>query len=92
MPEIDGINLSEILKSNLNFSHIPIILLLARIENSTKIKGLMTEADEFIEKPLSINILRAQNSSLLRNRKNILAIFNNNPLSLLFQQSFYQSV
>jgi len=81
MPEIDGINLSEIIKSNLNYSHIPIILLSAKIENSTKIKGLMTGADVFIEKPFSINFLRAQISSLLRNRKNILEIFNNNPLA-----------
>lgn len=81
MPEIDGISLSEIIKNDVNFSHIPIILLSAKIENSTKIKGLMSGADVFIEKPFSINYLRAQINSLLRNRNSILEIFNKNPLA-----------
>lgn len=81
MPEIDGISLSEIIKNNINYSHIPIILLSAKIENSTKIKGLMSGADVFIEKPFSINYLKAQVNSLLRNRNNILESFNKNPLA-----------
>jgi len=81
MPEIDGISLSEIIKNNVNYSHIPIILLSAKIENSTKIKGLMSGADVFIEKPFSINYLKAQVNSLLRNRTNILETFNKNPLA-----------
>jgi signal transduction histidine kinase/ligand-binding sensor domain-containing protein/DNA-binding response OmpR family regulator len=81
MPEIDGISLSEIIKNNVNYSHIPIILLSAKIENSTKIKGLMTGADVFVEKPFSITYLKAQISSLLRNRNSLLEIFNKNPLA-----------
>src|SRR5690606_32371869 len=81
MPDIDGISLVKKLKADLNYSHIPIILLSAKIENSTKIEGLRSGADVFIEKPFSTLYLKAQISSLLKNRKAILDVFNSSPLA-----------
>ncbi len=81
MPEIDGISFTKKIKADLNYSHIPVILLSARTENATKIKGLHSGADVFIEKPFSISYLKAQISSLLENRKAIQDAFNRSPLA-----------
>ena len=81
MPDVDGISLVKKLKADINYSHIPIILLSAKIENSTKIEGLRSGADVFIEKPFSTLYLKAQISSLLKNRKAILDVFNSSPLA-----------
>ena len=81
MPGIDGLTLVEKLRGDLRYSHIPIILLSARIENSTKIRGLLSGADVFLEKPFSPAFLKAQIASLLRNRHAILENFQENPLT-----------
>lgn len=81
MPGIDGISFVKKLKADISYSHIPVILLSAKIENSTKAEGLMSGADVFIEKPFSTIYLKAQIASLLKNRKAILDIFNRSPLA-----------
>lgn len=81
MPDIDGISLVKNLKTDLNYSHIPVILLSAKIENSTKVEGLRSGADVFIEKPFSTLYLKAQIASLLKNRKSLQEIFNRSPLA-----------
>ena len=81
MPDIDGISLVKKLKADLNYSHIPVILLSAKIENSSKVEGLRSGAEVFIEKPFSTLYLKAQISSLLKNRKAILDVFNSSPLA-----------
>lgn len=81
MPGIDGISLVTKIKTDLNYSHVPVILLSARIENAAKIAGLRSGADVFIEKPFSTLYLKAQISSLLKNRKGILDVFNSSPLA-----------
>ena len=81
MPGVDGISLVKKIKTDLNYSHIPVILLSAKIENSTKIEGLKSGADVFMEKPFSTLYLKAQISSLLKNRKAILDVFNSSPLA-----------
>lgn len=81
MPGIDGISFTKRLRADLNYSHIPVILLSAKTENTAKVEGLLSGADVFIEKPFSISYLRAQIASLLENRKAILEAFNRSPLS-----------
>lgn len=81
MPGTDGISFTKRLRSDLNYSHIPIILLSARTENAVKVEGLLSGADAFIEKPFSISYLKAQIASLLENRKTILEAFNRSPLA-----------
>src|SRR5690606_39460913 len=60
MPDVDGISLVKSIKEDLNYSHIPVILLSAKIENSTKIEGLRSGAEVFIEKPFSTLYLKAR--------------------------------
>ena len=80
MPDIDGLEFTRQLRENVNYSHIPVILLSAKTDNNTKIEGLSAGADVFIEKPFSVSYLKAQISTLLANRKAILEAFNRSPL------------
>ena len=81
MPDIDGLELTRRIRADVNHSHIPIILLSARTDNSTKIEGLNAGADVFMEKPFSTSLLKAQIASLLANRKAIIDAFNKSPLT-----------
>lgn len=81
MPEIDGISFTKTIKSDSELNHIPIILLSAKTENSTKVEGLNSGADLFIEKPFSILFLKAQIQSLFKNRKKLIEIFNKKPFA-----------
>jgi CheY-like chemotaxis protein/AraC-like DNA-binding protein len=84
MPGEDGISFTKRIRSDLNYSHIPVILLSAKTENETKVEGLLSGADVFIEKPFSISYLKAQIASLLENRKTILEAFHHSPLASYF--------
>ena len=80
MPEIDGFELCQKIKSDVEYSHIPIILLTAKHDLQSKIKGLEAGADAYIEKPFSVNYLISQINSLLTNRKREKEAFIQNPL------------
>lgn len=80
MPHLDGYELCRVLKSNIEFSHIPVILLTAKNTIQSKIKGLEEGADAYIEKPFSPAHLKAQVESLLLNRKKIRQYFMHIPL------------
>lgn len=69
MPDMDGIELCRVLRSTPEFSHIPVIMLSAKTDVETKIEGLNIGADAYIEKPFSIEQLKAQIKSILDNRK-----------------------
>jgi signal transduction histidine kinase/ligand-binding sensor domain-containing protein/DNA-binding response OmpR family regulator len=81
MPVMDGIELSRQLKNDIQYSHIPIILLTAKNSIQSKIEGLEVGADAYIEKPFSIGHLQAQISSLLNNRNIIKDYFARTPLA-----------
>jgi signal transduction histidine kinase/ligand-binding sensor domain-containing protein/DNA-binding response OmpR family regulator len=80
MPEMDGLEFSRIVKQDEQFSHIPVILLSAKTNTQTKVQGLEQGADSYIEKPFSIDYLKAQISSLIENRKIILEKFSKSPV------------
>lgn len=60
MPDISGLDLCRQLRSHIEYSHIPIILLSAKSDEETRIEGMMSGADSFVEKPFSINYLYRQ--------------------------------
>lgn len=80
MPEMDGFELCEIIKSNFEYSHIPVILLTAKNTLQSKVKGLELGSDAYIEKPFSKEHLLAQITSLLANRNKIKEYFAGSPL------------
>jgi signal transduction histidine kinase/ligand-binding sensor domain-containing protein/AraC-like DNA-binding protein len=71
MPLMDGTEMCQKLKEDIRTSHIPIILLTARSSLESKIEGLETGADAYIEKPFSIDLLEVQINNLLENRKKL---------------------
>ena len=79
MPEMDGLELCEYLKSNLEYSHIPVILLTAKTTLESKIEGLEQGADAYIEKPFSVEYLRVNVANLLSNRERLRRRFIESP-------------
>lgn len=71
MPKMDGLEFCHELKSDPAYSHIPIILLSAKTDTTTKIEGLKKGADIYMEKPFSIEQLKAQVASIIENRANV---------------------
>lgn len=68
MQDIDGITVCERLKSDPVTASIPIILLIAKDDDATKLDALRAGADEFMTKPLDDLTLLARVRSLLRAR------------------------
>lgn len=81
MPNMDGMELLKTIKSQVEYSHIPVILLTAKSNLQSKIEGLELGADAYIEKPFSLEYLQAQVQSLLKNRKLVKELFNKRPLT-----------
>lgn len=79
MPEMDGLELCEHLKSNLDYSHIPVVLLTAKTAMEQKIEGLEHGADAYIEKPFSVEYLRVTVANLLKNREQLCRHFMESP-------------
>lgn len=80
MPGMDGFDLCRLIKTNFDFSHIPVILLTAKNTLQSKIEGLKLGADAYIEKPFSPEHLQVQIANLLTNRNKIREYFANSPL------------
>jgi len=80
MPEMDGFELCRQIKSNIENSHIPVILLTAKNTIQAKVQGLELGADAYIEKPFSKEHLLAQIASLLNNRNMMREYFASSPL------------
>ncbi len=70
MPEMDGFELCQQLKTDDFTSHIPVILLTARAEDTDKLSGLQTGADAYLIKPFNSKelLLRVHNLIELRNK------------------------
>lgn len=74
MPVMDGLTFCSKIKEDEVTSHIPVILLTARSEESQRIEGYEHGADAYLTKPFSAHLLLARISNLLqarRQRKNM---------------------
>ena len=79
MPVMDGFELCKTIKSDLNYSHIPVILLTAKTNIQSKIEGMELGADAYLEKPFSVEYLQACASSLIQNREKLRKAFAQSP-------------
>lgn len=80
MPVMDGFELCKNIKSNFEFSHIPVVMLTAKDTLQSRIEGLELGADAYIEKPFYPEHLQVQIANLLSNRSKIKQYFANSPL------------
>jgi Signal transduction histidine kinase len=79
MPQMDGFELCKAIKSDLSYSHIPVILLTAKTNLQSKIEGMEVGADAYIEKPFSNNYLLACIANQLQNREKVREAFTKSP-------------
>jgi DNA-binding response OmpR family regulator len=69
LPQVDGLEVCRLTRSNEATAAIPIIMLTARAEESDRIVGLELGADDYLAKPFSPNELVARVRALLRRAK-----------------------
>lgn len=75
MPIMNGLEMCRNLQKNENTSHIPIILLTAKNNTKTKLKGLKIGALEFINKPFDIKELQLKTHNILTLNEKALSNF-----------------
>jgi len=66
LPGLSGIELCRRLRSRPDSRQVPIIMLTARGEETERVRGLATGADDYVVKPFSVPELLARVSALLR--------------------------
>src|SRR6266567_3965457 len=69
LPGISGIELCRRLRAQPDTRQLPIIMLTARGEETERVRGLATGADDYIVKPFSVPELLARIGALLRRSK-----------------------
>ena len=69
LPDIDGLEITKILKNTLETKDIPIIMLTAKGEEADIVTGLELGADDYITKPFSPRILAARVKAVLRRKE-----------------------
>ncbi|WP_157830467.1 helix-turn-helix domain-containing protein [Siphonobacter sp. SORGH_AS_0500] len=65
MPNVDGIEFSQKVKSDKRTSHIPLILLTASTGDQQQLRGLLSGANDYLTKPFNFEILNAKVNNLL---------------------------
>jgi len=76
MPGKDGYELCKMVRSNISTKDIPVILLTACVSNKHKVKGYESDADAYLVKPFSADVLKTRISKLIERRKNIIKTVN----------------
>jgi signal transduction histidine kinase/DNA-binding response OmpR family regulator len=71
LPGDNGLSITEKLKNDIRTSHIPIIILTAKVEIENQIESLRLKADAFITKPFNLQFLEEMIRNLLRNRESL---------------------
>ncbi|TXG39269.1 hybrid sensor histidine kinase/response regulator transcription factor [Seonamhaeicola maritimus] len=76
MPEMDGYGLCKNIKNKKETSHIPVIMLTAKLSQESEIEGRKIGADGYIRKPFDIEILELKLSNILKQRSDLRKRFN----------------
>ncbi|MBO5769610.1 MAG: response regulator, partial [Bacteroidales bacterium] len=79
MPLMNGFELCEAIKKDIDLCHIPVIFLTAKNDIDSKVHGLQVGAEAYIEKPFSFEYLKNQIISLLSNREKEREAFSKRP-------------
>lgn len=79
MPETNGFELCRAIKNNVNYSHIPFILLTAKSNAEAELEGLESGADAYITKPFKWKHVVAVIKNLLESRERLRVKFSEQP-------------
>ena len=87
MPEMDGIQMCRILKTEFATCHIPIIILTAKAGQESEKEGLETGADEYLIKPFQIDLLRLRIKNLLQTKSKLYNQFRHESDTIVFKKA-----
>lgn len=71
MPEMDGIQLLSLIKNDIRTSHIPVVMLTAKVDHDSRLTGLEHGADSYLNKPFSQKELQVELKKLIELRKKL---------------------
>ena len=65
MPEMDGFTFLRMIKTNMNLSHIPVVMLTSKSDVANRLEGLEKGADAFLAKPFDMDELHVVINNLI---------------------------
>ena len=71
MPEMDGFTMLRMIKTNLNISDIPVVMLTSKADVANRLEGLERGADAFLAKPFDMEELHMVIDNLIHNRQRL---------------------
>ena len=71
MPEMDGFTMLRMIKTNLNISDIPVVMLTSKADVGNRLEGLERGADAFLAKPFNMEELHMVIDNLIHNRQRL---------------------
>jgi Signal transduction histidine kinase len=71
MPEMDGFTMLRMIKTNINISDIPVIMLTSMADVGNRLEGLERGADAFLAKPFNMEELHMNIENLLQSRQRL---------------------
>ncbi len=76
MPIMDGLQLCEKIKTTKTTSHIPVLILTAKLSQESELEGLKHGADDYIRKPFDVELLHLKLNNILQHREQLRLRFN----------------
>lgn len=69
MPDMDGLEMCQLIRSNERTNHVPLILLTARSTEEQQVEGLFAGADDYIMKPFNPKNLQLRVTNIIKSRQ-----------------------
>lgn len=80
MPEMSGKDMCYKIKTNVELSHISVVLLTAQTSAEYMVEGLMFGADDYVTKPFNVKVLITRCNNLIKNKRRLMAHYADKPI------------